>query len=107
LAYSLIAEPADPLVLEERLSYRRRYLDVFRRLVEDGVRRGEMEPQDARVTAALLTGGVAEVLIGQLSAPVDSAGARYLVAELTALALRCTGVRSAYSAPLLDSEVSS
>jgi AcrR family transcriptional regulator len=94
LAYALIAEPADPLVLTERLAYRRRYLEVFAQLVEEGVRAGEMVPQDARVTAAALTGGVAEVLIGQLSAPVGGAAALRLVTEVTALARRCAGVRA-------------
>jgi AcrR family transcriptional regulator len=94
LAYALIAEPADPLVVAERLAYRRRYLDVFAALIAEGVRTGEMVPQDARVTAAALTGAVAEVLIGQLSAPVDGPAARRLVAELTALALRCAGAPS-------------
>lgn len=93
LAYALIAEPADALVRTERLVYRRRYVEVFAHLVDEGVRAGEMPPQDAWVTAAALTGGVAEVLVGQLSAPVDGAAARHLVAELTALAMRCTGAR--------------
>ncbi|WP_344650902.1 TetR/AcrR family transcriptional regulator [Cryptosporangium japonicum] len=92
LAYALIAEPADPPVLIERLTYRRRYNDVFAALIAEGVGKGEMVPQDATVTAAALTGGVAEVLIGQLSEPVDGPDARSLVSELTALALRCAGV---------------
>ncbi|MFI5954996.1 TetR/AcrR family transcriptional regulator [Cryptosporangium sp. NPDC051539] len=91
LAYALIAEPADPLVVTERLAYRRRYHEVFAALIVEGVRTGEMVPQDATVTAAALTGGVAEVLVGQLSAPVDGVVARSLVDELTALALRCAG----------------
>ena len=95
LAYALIAEPADPPVVIERLAYRRRYNQVFAALIAEGVRKREMVPQDAAVTAAALTGGVAEVLIGQLSAPVDGQAARCLVAELTALALRCTGVPTA------------
>ncbi|MFG1921453.1 TetR/AcrR family transcriptional regulator [Cryptosporangium sp. NPDC048952] len=88
LAYALIAEPAEQPVLIERLTYRRRYNEVFATLIAEGVRKGEMVPQDAAVTAAALTGGVAEVLIGQLSGPAD----RSLVPELTALALRCAGV---------------
>lgn len=92
LAYALIAEPADELVVIERLAYRRRYHEVFGALIAEGVRKGEMVPQDHSVTAAALTGGVAEVLLGQLSAPVDGVAARSLLAELTALALRCTGV---------------
>lgn len=102
LAYALIAEPADPLVLTERLVYRQRYLRLFAHLVDEGVRAGEMAPQDARVTAAALTGGVAEVLVGQLSAPVDGAAARHLVAELAALARRCTGAREPHSLAALS-----
>ncbi|SHN27290.1 transcriptional regulator, TetR family [Cryptosporangium aurantiacum] len=104
LAYALIAEPADPLVVTERLNYRRRYHEVFAAVILDGVRAGEMVPQNAAVTAAALTGGVAEVLIGQLSGPVDGPAARSLVAELTALALRCVGVPVTQFAPsALDS----
>jgi AcrR family transcriptional regulator len=99
LAYALIAEPADPPVVIERLTYRRRYHEVFAAVIAEGIRNGEMVPQDATVTAAALTGGVAEVLLGQLSAPVDGPAARSLVAELTALALRCAGVPSAQYAP--------
>ncbi|MFB9322122.1 TetR/AcrR family transcriptional regulator [Cryptosporangium minutisporangium] len=99
LAYALIAEPADPLVVTERLAYRRRYHEVFAALIVEGVRAGEMAQQDPAVTATALTGGVAEVLIGQLSAPVDGPAARSLVAELTALVLRCVGVPATQFAP--------
>jgi len=99
LAHALIAEPADPPVVQERTAYRRRYHEVFAAVITEGIGTGEMPQQDASVTAAALTGGVAEVLIGQLSAPVDGPAARSLVAELTALALRCAGAPTTQFAP--------
>ena len=39
-AYALIAEPVDPAVEAERLTFRRAYADLFERALQDGVERG-------------------------------------------------------------------
>jgi AcrR family transcriptional regulator len=67
LAYALIAEPVDPAVESERLRFRIGYRDAFARVLEDGVREGELRPHEARTVAAALVGALAEALVGPLS----------------------------------------
>lgn len=67
MAWSLIAEPVDPLVEGERLAYRRAYADHFRAAIDDGIRDGSLPPQDAGLSATCLVGAIAESLVGPLS----------------------------------------
>ena len=64
LAYALIAEPVDPAVESERLRFRIGYRDAFARVLEDGVRDGELRAHDSRTVAAALVGALAESLVG-------------------------------------------
>ena len=66
-AYALIAEPVDPAIDAERLVYRRRYHDVFRLALEQGIASGELRPHDTGTMAAALVGALAEALVGPLS----------------------------------------
>src|SRR5918997_1272353 len=68
LAYALIAEPVDPAVESERLRFRIGYRDAFARVLEDGVREGELRPHDTPTVAAAIVGALAESLVGPLSA---------------------------------------
>ncbi|QMU77148.1 TetR/AcrR family transcriptional regulator [Streptacidiphilus sp. PB12-B1b] len=94
LAYALLAAPAEPAVGQERLEFRRRYRDLFAEVVREGVAAGLLPSQDEQVTAAALTGAIGEVLVDPLSAP-DQDAADGLVAELTAMSLRCAGAAPA------------
>jgi AcrR family transcriptional regulator len=67
LAFALIAEPVDPAVESERLRYRIGYRDAFARVLEDGVRDGELRDHDCRTVAAAIVGALAESLVGPLS----------------------------------------
>jgi AcrR family transcriptional regulator len=67
LAYALIAEPVDPAVEAERLRFRTGYRDAFARVLEDGIRDGELRPHDTRTVAAALIGALGEALVGPLS----------------------------------------
>jgi AcrR family transcriptional regulator len=67
LAYALIAEPVDPAVESERLRFRIGYRDAFARVLEDGVRGGELRAHDSPTVAAALVGALAESLVGPLS----------------------------------------
>src|SRR5918997_6787892 len=67
LAYALIAEPVDPAVESERLRFRIGYRDAFARVLEDGVRAGELRPHDSGTVAAALVGALAESLVGPIS----------------------------------------
>ena len=67
LAYALIAEPVDPLVEAERLTFRRGYRDAFASALKDGVASGELRELDSDVVAAAIVGALAESLVGPLS----------------------------------------
>lgn len=69
LAWSLIAEPVDPAVDAERLYYREAYARLFVRLIEDGIRSGELPSQSVSVSATALVGCLAEALLGPLADP--------------------------------------
>ncbi|GAA2304732.1 TetR/AcrR family transcriptional regulator [Streptomyces kunmingensis] len=88
LAYALLAEPVDPAVDAERLVFRRAFRDVFAEHIADGVRNGQLPPQDAQLTAAALVGAGAEALIGPLSDPGRGPDA---VPALLAFTLRALG----------------
>ncbi len=67
LAWALIAEPVDPLVEAERLTFRRAYRDSIARLVDAAVQRGDLPAQDGALTAAALVGAMGEALVGPIS----------------------------------------
>ena len=66
-AYALLAEPVDPAVEAERLTFRRGYRDVFARTIEQGIAAGELPRQDPLTVAAALVGALGEALVGPLS----------------------------------------
>ena len=90
LAWALIAEPVEPEVDAARLRYRAAYADLYKRVLDDGVARGELPPQSTALGAAALVGAIAEALVGPLSAPLADAG---LPDQLTAFVLRAVGAR--------------
>ncbi|BAJ27051.1 MULTISPECIES: TetR/AcrR family transcriptional regulator [Kitasatospora] len=90
LAYALLAAPAEPAVGAERLAFRRRYRALFAEVVREGVATGRLPAQNDEITAAALTGAIGEVLVDPLGTPADD-GTDDLLADLTALALRCAG----------------
>src|SRR4051794_10395674 len=66
-AYALLAEPVDPAVEEERLTFRRAYRDLFATTIEQGIANGELPAQDSQTVAAALVGALGEALVGPLS----------------------------------------
>jgi AcrR family transcriptional regulator len=88
-AYALIAEPVDPAVEAERLTFRRAYADLFERALREGVERGELPPLDAELTAAAIVGALAEAMVGPLAR--HEPGADALVAGLQTFVLRSVG----------------
>jgi AcrR family transcriptional regulator len=81
-AYALLAEPVDPAVEAERLSFRRAYRDLFATTIEQGIANGEMPPQDAQTVAAALVGALGEALVGPLSPGHHTRGQEALIATL-------------------------
>ncbi|WP_067478947.1 TetR/AcrR family transcriptional regulator [Nocardia amamiensis] len=90
LAYVLLAEPVDANVDSERLHFRRAFAETFESAVAEGVSRGELPPQDPRISAAALVGAIGEVLVGPLA---DAPHGEFVVPELIAFAIRALGVR--------------
>jgi AcrR family transcriptional regulator len=88
-AYALIAEPVDPAVEAERLTFRRAYADLFERALRDGVSAGELPELDAELTATAIVGALAEALVGPLQR--RDAGADSLVAGLQTFVLQSVG----------------
>jgi AcrR family transcriptional regulator len=82
LAYALLAEPVDPAVEAERLRFRTGYRDAFARVLEDGVRDGELRPHDTRTVAAALVGALGEALVGPLSTANGHGSHEPLIATL-------------------------
>src|SRR6476469_5189732 len=66
-AYALLAEPVDPAVEAERLTFRRGYQEAFAKTIEQGIETGELPPQDAHTVAAALVGALGEALVGPLA----------------------------------------
>lgn len=67
MAWALIAEPVDPQVDAERLIYRRAYAGLFEQALREGMDKGELPEQDARLSSAAAVGAIAEALVGPLS----------------------------------------
>src|SRR3954469_14061305 len=88
-AYALIAEPVDPAVEAERLTFRRAYADLFERALRDGVQAGQIPAQDAGLAATAIVGALAEAMVGPLQR--REAGADALVAGLQAFVLQSVG----------------
>ena len=88
-AYALIAEPVDPAVEAERLTFRRAYADLFERALRDGMRAGQLTQLDAELAATAIVGALAEALVGPLQR--REAGADALVAGLQIFVLQSVG----------------
>jgi AcrR family transcriptional regulator len=93
LAWTLLAEPVDPLVDAERLEYRRRYAEVIERELRAGIAAGEIPDQDVAFTAAALVGGCGEALVGPLSpvAGPSSPGPAEVAVSIRAFVRRAIG----------------
>lgn len=94
LAYALLAEPVDPLVEAERLTFRRAYARVFAGLLRDGIADGSFASQDPELSAAALVGMLNETLVGPLSPDLTGSNAATstsgdaLIRSITAVCLR-------------------
>jgi AcrR family transcriptional regulator len=91
-AYALIAEPVDPAVEAERLTFRRAYADLFERALRDGMRAGQLPSQDAELAATAIVGALAEAMVGPLQR--RESGADALVAGLQTFVLQSVGAHA-------------
>jgi AcrR family transcriptional regulator len=104
-AYALLAEPVDPAVEAERLTFRRGYRDVFARTIEGGIAAGELPPQDALTVAAALVGALGEALVGPLSPAAHATdGHEALIATLVQFCLNAVPEYAVHSAQWAEAE---
>jgi AcrR family transcriptional regulator len=96
LAWALLAEPVDPAVEAERLTYRRAYRDVFAAVLADGAACGELDVPDEELAAAAIVGMIGEALVGPLSPGEDAADADALAAALAQLVIRSVTPRGTH-----------
>jgi AcrR family transcriptional regulator len=96
LAWALLAEPVDPLIEAERLSYRRAYSDLVSDIVTRGVASGELPPQEAHIAGPGIVGAIGEALTGPLS-PLNADSAKsasftdHVIDTIRTLCLRAVG----------------
>ena len=93
LAYAFIAEPVDAEVDAERIRGRRRFGEVFRDILKDGIQAGEFPQQNPDVTAACIVGAFTEALVGPV-APILRETTRdpeQLVSSILTVCLRAAG----------------
>jgi AcrR family transcriptional regulator len=97
-AYALIAEPVDPAVEAERLTFRRAYADLFSRALRDAMASGELPEADPDLAAAAIVGALAEALLGPLAR--RDADADELAAGLVSFVLSAVGAESHAAEPV-------
>lgn len=68
LAFALLAEPVEPAVVALRLEYGALFRDLFVELIEEGMRTGEVPPQNSGVVASALVGAIDAALVRPLLA---------------------------------------
>jgi AcrR family transcriptional regulator len=88
LAWALLAEPVDPAVEVERLTFRRAYAAGFADWLRAGVAACELPAQNVDLTAAALVGALGEALVGPLSPVAADVDADAFVADLVTFCLR-------------------
>jgi AcrR family transcriptional regulator len=98
-AYALIAEPVDPAVEAERLTFRRAYADLFARALREGMEAGDLPRADPELLAAAIVGALAEALLGPLARATE-ADAIALSTGLQSFVLSAVGAESHAAEPV-------
>jgi AcrR family transcriptional regulator len=93
LAFSLIAEPVDPIVEAERLKARESYAEVLADLLRDGMAAGVFRRHRPELAAACMVGALAEAII----VPRPSAPDETLIDEIVTFCLN--GIRQEGALP--------
>ncbi len=66
LAYAFIAEPAEAEVDRARIRARKKFGDLFKAILKEGIAAGEFAQQDIDITAACIVGAYTEALVGPI-----------------------------------------
>lgn len=92
LAYAFIAEPADAEVDAARILCRQQFGNVFKRVLREGIARGEFPTQALDVSAACIVGAYTEALVRPTATQARrGAGDAKLVAEIVEFCARAVG----------------
>lgn len=92
LAYAFITEPADPEVDTARIRYRKKFGDVFKAILMDGVEKGELPNQDPEASAACIVGAFTEALVGPIGPTTrNTSDKERLVESIRIFCLRAVG----------------
>lgn len=95
LAYALIAEAADPVVVKERNQARQEFASVFEQIIEAGVAGGGFPSQDPHVRGAAVIGAINEAVVEALHPATAVEPSDGLIAEIVAAACAIVGIGAA------------
>lgn len=92
LAYAFITEPVDPEVDTARIRYRKKFGDVFKAILIDGIEKGEFPDQDVDASAACIVGAFTEALVGPIGPTTRNTHDQQRLAEsIRSFCLRAVG----------------
>ncbi len=96
-AYAVIGEPVPREVEVVRQEYRRRFVELFRQIIEDGVAEAAFADQDAAATAACTLGALSEALILPLAPDTETLPdrGRALRSQVRSFCRRAVGAETA------------
>jgi AcrR family transcriptional regulator len=98
LAYAFIAEPAEAEVDRARIRARKKFGDLFKSILKEGIAAGEFAEQDLDTTAACIVGAYTEALVGPIGPSRTGAKDREkLIAAISEFCVRAVS-RSAVAA---------
>lgn len=84
---------AVPALAESRGRFRNDLADLWQDVLDEALNRGDIAPQNTRLTAQGLAGAFDEIVLHLLSLPEPSLVAAAVIQEMTALALRAAGYK--------------
>ncbi len=92
LAYAFVFEPVDPEVDTARIRYRKKFGDVFKAILTDGIAKGELPDQDPDASAACIVGAFTEALVGPIGPTTRNVRDKERLVEcIRAFCLRAVG----------------
>jgi AcrR family transcriptional regulator len=93
-AHALLVEHGEPAVDEHRLAFREGYRSLFKDLLEAGIERREIPPQDTDTSAAALLGIMTETLVLPLGEQSGKKDPSVLAEQIVALCLAAIQARA-------------
>lgn len=93
LAYAFIAEPAEPEVDTARIRERKRFGEVIKAILKEGIAAGEFPKQNLEASAACIVGAYTEALVGPIGPARENAkDQEALIRSICEFCVRAVGV---------------